>query len=298
VRTKLLRHWPIAVGTLLPLVAVIELAGNAWTASLVPPPAGFEPARRLVAQGHRDGDLVLVYPDWMGEGRVALGQWLSLRDECRGDILDYPRVWELTLEGRQSPEVAGLPVEQSWSFDGLQLTLYQNTTFDRPVWRAYDDIGRAHVLVRMADGDQPCRYDPRAQHHNCGDQFGEPWVYVGPILLTDMEQQPRQCLWSHPTERGPIVVTFDGVPTGRRLTVHTALSYVGGRDMDKKPVHMEVDVDGQTVGTTIQSDGEPWKSWDFAVPRGAESRTVQFRVHTEFQGMRHYCFDAAMRGVP
>jgi hypothetical protein len=68
--------------------------------------------------------------------------------------------------------------------------------------------------------------------------------------------------------------------------------------MDKKPVRMDVEVDGQAVGTTMQPDGAPWRSWEFAVPPGPGRRTLQFRVSTEFQGMRHYCWDAAVRGVP
>ena len=56
----LLRHWPLAVGALLPLCAIVELAGNAWTAGLIPPADGFAGPRAVVEREFRDGDLVVV----------------------------------------------------------------------------------------------------------------------------------------------------------------------------------------------------------------------------------------------
>ncbi|MBI5500499.1 MAG: hypothetical protein HY907_09660 [Deltaproteobacteria bacterium] len=298
---RFLRHWPAALGALLPLAAVVELAGNAWTANLVPSDAAFAEARRVVERQFRDGDLVVVYPDWMGQGRTALGPWMPLRDQARADILDYPRVWQLTLDGRTAPELEGLPVEQSWSFDGLSLELLRNPAGAPALWRAYDDLASAVVVVAAPDGEKPCPWQERDQAHHCGDSFGQSWVYVGPFLVTDMQQQPHQCLWAHPTQVGPIVATWNDVPAGRTLVVHTALTYTAARDMKYPPVHLETLVDGRSLGTAEQPDGAGWRTWTYEVPapEGAttpEVRQVQLRISTEFQGMRHFCFDAAMRG--
>jgi hypothetical protein len=295
---RVLRHWPLAVGALLPLVAVVELFGNWWTARIVPPPAAFAGPRKVVAAEHREGDLVIVAPEWLGEGRVALGPWMPLRDQARGDILDYPRVWELTLEGRRSPETAGLPVEKAWSFDRLSLTRYRNPTYRPALWRAFDDPASAKVHIAAQEGDIPCRWEEREQQHRCGDSFGQPWVYVAPFVVTDMNQQAHFCLWAHPTLKGPIVATWENVPAGKTLVVHTAMSYIAARDMDKLPVLMDTVLDGTTLGTAVQPDGAGWRTWTYAVPPGAERRQVQFRVMTGFQGMRHFCFDATMRGQP
>ena len=298
-----LRHWPLAVGALLPLCAVVELAGNAWTAGIVPSPATFAEPRAVVEREFQDGDLVVVYPDWMGDGRVALGPWMPIRDQARGDILDYPRVWQLAPDGRRAPELAGLPVERSWSFDGLSLELLRNTSYAPARWRAYDDIGNARVVIASGEGDKPCVWRPQDQAHHCGDGFGQPWVFVGQFLMTDMDQQPRRCLWAHPTDVGPIVVTWDRAPSGRTLVVHTTLSYLAAREMKYAPVYLETLVDDRPLGTAVQADGMPFQTWRYDVPPPADGgasgeRRVELRVRTDFQGMRHFCFDAAMRGEP
>lgn len=295
---RYLRHWPVVVGALLPLLAVVELVGNAWTAGLVPPSPAFDAPRRIVAAQHRPGDLVVVYPDWMGDGRVALGPWMPLQDQARGDLLDYPRVWELTLDDRQDPELSALPLERSWAFDGLALRLYRNPTATPALWRAFDAVPDAHARVAAPEGDVPCRWDERDQQHHCGDSFGQPWVHVAQFLITDMNQQAHDCVWAHPTLRGPLVVTWDGVLAGRTLVVHAAMTYEAARDMDKPPVRMDVVLDGNVLGTAVQPDGAGWQTWTYPVAPGAPTRQLEFRVHTEFQGMRHFCFDATMRGEP
>jgi hypothetical protein len=296
---KFVRYGGIALGALLPVVAVVELAGNAWTASLVPPAAGFVPARRVVAEQRRAGDLVVVTPEWLADGRVALGDWMPLKDQVRGDILDYPRVWELALEGHRSPELAALPVEQRWSFDdGLTLALYRNTTYAPAVWHAYDQYGSATVVVRMPDGEQPLRWDDRDRQFHLDESLGQPWMWVGPWLVTDMEQQAYSCLWSHPTESGPLVISFADVPDARRLVVHTALEYAAARELNKKPVRLDVEIDGRVVGTAEQPDGAPWRTWEFEVPPGPARHSLRFVITTEWQEMRHFCWDATLRGEP
>lgn len=295
---RLLRHWPVAVGALLPILALVELIGNAWTANLVPEWSAFEAAAKVVAAEHQPGDLVIVHPEWLGEGRVAMGPWIPLQDETRADVLDYPRIWVLTLDGRRHPDTAGLPVEHEWEFDGLTLTRFRNTRLAPARWRAYDALPDAAVAVRTPEGEQPCRWNEREGKHECGPVIGEHWVWVGPFVTTDMAQQAHYCLWSHPTVRGPLVTTFEGVPTGETLSVYTAMTYVAARDMDKPPVRLDVEIDGQPVGTALQPDGAPWQRWSFAVPPGPPTRTVRFLVSASFQGMRHFCFDAAMRGAP
>lgn len=295
---KWLRHWPLALGALLPALAVVELVGNAWTAHLVPDEPAFEAAAAVVAAEHRDGDLVIVHPEWLGAGRVAMGPWIPLEDETRADVLDYPRIWVLTLDGRRHPDTEGLPVEREWAFDGLRLTRFRNTRYAPALWRAYDHVADAAVAVRLPEGEKPCRWDGREGKHQCGPPVAEPWVWVGPFVTTDMAQQAHFCLWSHPTQRGPVVITFEEVPAGRTLSLYTAMTYVAARDMDKPPVHIEVEIDGRLVGAADQPDGAPWQRWSFPVPDGPPVRTVRFLVSAVFQGMRHFCFDAAMRGAP
>jgi hypothetical protein len=293
---RFLRHWPVLLALLVPLCAVVDWAGGAWIASRVPPAEAYADARRIVAAEHQPGDLVLVTPDWLGQGRVALGDWMPLEDQARAEALGYPRIWDLSLPDRQAPETEGLPAIRSWDLDTLTLTLYRNTRYGLPLWRALDEIASARVAVRTPDGDRPCRWDARARRQQCGDQFGEPWVYVGPIVIADMDQRALLCLWAHPTDRGPLVVTFDDVPSGVRLTGGTGLTYVAGRDRDKTPVVLVARVDEVEVGSVVHPDAVGRRTFDFPVPPGPERRRVTFEVSSEFQGMRHFCFDATMRG--
>lgn len=293
-----LRHWPLVVGGVLPVVAVVELVGNVWTATIVPDRSVFEAAAQVVAREHQPGDLVIVHPEWLGEGRVVMGPWIPLQDETRADILDYRRIWTLTLHGMRHPDTENLPVEAEWNFDGLSLTRFQNTRYAPSLWRAYDHLAEATVTLRTPQGERRCRWDAREGRHVCGSPTSEPWLYVGHFVTTDMAQQAYFCLWAHPTERGPLVVTFEGVPAGRTISVYTAMTYFAAREMNKPPVHLDVEIDGLHVGRADQPDGAPWQRWSFPVPEGPPVRTVRFIVSTTFQGMRHFCFDAAMRGEP
>jgi hypothetical protein len=300
---KALRFWPYAVALLLAAVAVVELVGNEVTAHLVPPPEAFAAPRRVLERECRPDDLVLVVPEWMGDGRVALGPWLKLEDQYRDDISEYRRVWLLALGERGDPKVAGLPVERRWSFDRLTLTLYGNPAYGPRLWNAMEHVAEARAEVR--DGERPvaCAWETRGlsaecghERFECGRAFGEPWVCVGRTVITDMERHPRNCIWAHPTQRGPLVIAFDDVPGGARLTGHTGFRDSTALEERDKPTTLTVDVDGVEIGTTAHYVGVGWQPFVFDVPPGPPLRTVRFVVQSAFQGRRHFCFDATMRG--
>ena len=296
---RFLRHGALFAALLLPLVAVVELVGNWMTANEVPPMESFRPSADAIRKEHRDGDLVVFAPAWMTQTRVALGEWMTFDDEVRSDTFDHPRIWELALEGRSSPETEGLPVLSRRELDRLTLTLYRNTSYRPAVWRAYDEVAAAKFSIALPEGEKPCPWDPSAKRHSCGPVIGEPWVWLGQQYLTDVGFMPRRCLWNHPTERGPLRTRFDEVPGGTKLTVHTGLAYAAYRDTNwESPVYLEVEIDGRSAGRIVHRGDVGWTTTVYDVPPGPERHSLAFVVTTPKQGMRHFCWDAAMRVEP
>ncbi len=291
-------RWSVALALLLPAVAVVELIGNRLTERIVPPMSSFERAAEIVRRGHLPGDLVVFAPDWMSQTRVALGEWISLEDELRGDTFDRPRLWELALDGRRSPETAGMTPLERHPLDRLTLTLYRNDTYMPALWRAHDEWRSARVTIGAPDGEKPCPWQEREGRHSCAQAAGEPWVWVGQVFISDVGFRPRRCLWAHPTERGPMHVTFADVPAGTRLTGHTGLTYAAFRDVNQAPVFLDVEVDGALMGRTVHPGDVGWTTFVYDLPPGPATRTIRFTVTTPSQGMRHFCFDAAVRAPP
>lgn len=292
---KILRQWPLVLAAIVPIIAIVEIAGNVRTADAVPPMSAFRPAAQILRTAHRPGDLVVFAPAWMSQTRVALGEWMTIADQARGDTFDYPRVWELALDGYHSPDVAGLDVIERHELDRLTLTLYRNPDHRPAVWRAYEEVRSGRVTVGLPGGEQACPWDERQQRHSCAGPTHEPWVWVGPYFMTDVQFRPRFCLWAHPTERGPVHVRFDDVPTGTTLVVHTGLTYGAYRDPNRGSVFADTEIDGRHAGRIENAYDVGWTTAVYDVPPGPDRRTVRISISTRSQGMRHFCFDATMR---
>ena len=71
--------------------------GADWEAAAAEVRAGFEP-----------GDVIAFAPAWVDQiGRAHLGDLVTVEMAGRSDVDRYARVWEVTIRGAHSPDVAG-----------------------------------------------------------------------------------------------------------------------------------------------------------------------------------------------
>jgi hypothetical protein len=115
---------------------------------------------------------------------------------------------------------------------------------------------------------------------------------VGPETL-DIDDNPRRCLWAHPTTNGWVSVEYKGVPLSKRIAGHTGFTYAATRMTDGAPVTLEVFINGKKVLTHVNENRKGWNRFEADTSSLAGSTgDVLFRVFTRHDGMRHFCFDA------
>ncbi len=131
----------------------------------------------------------------------------------------------------------------------------------------------------------------------CGPQ---PWLFVGETVLEDLDLQPRRCVWQHPVSGEPVRTTLRNVPLGERLVLHAGLYYVHERPLTGGTVEVEVELDGESIGTMVHRDGDGWKRLEVSTEtraRGDRARgDVTIEVRADQPDMRTLCWAASTRG--
>ena len=133
----------------------------------------------------------------------------------------------------------------------------------------------------------------------CADRRGSRWFcsrhgwnYVGPT--TNMFKGGlTPCIWAHPVDDGPLVISFPGVSLGQALTGHHGLAdsavdgFPGGA-----PVRMDVRINGQLVQTLTRPSEKGWIGFRVDTARFAGKRAaVSLTISSTKSAGRHYCFD-------
>lgn len=94
---------------LLVIVACWEIVATRCRATSVPGDDDWEAAASYVRGHWRPGDLIVFAPGWVDPvGRLHLGDLIPVEMAARMDAAKYARIWELSIRGASSPDVAGL----------------------------------------------------------------------------------------------------------------------------------------------------------------------------------------------
>ncbi len=122
------------------------------------------------------------------------------------------------------------------------------------------------------------------------------WNYVG-HTTNKFNGAFLPCIWAHPVDAGPLVVTFPRVTLGSAILGNHGIadgavdSFAGGA-----PVTLVIKVNGKPLETLVRSNAKGWVGFRVSTSehRGKQA-DVSFTISTTSAGGRHYCFDARIK---
>lgn len=307
---RVLRGAALAV----PVVGLVELALSLFFAWRTPKTADWAAAVDRVATLRSQADGAVVAPWWAEpHARRAYGESiLPLRDTARPDETRYATLLEISANGERLPETSTWRVRsEEVAAHGVTLRLLENPSPVRVIADFVDRVNPRQAEVSVVTGD-------RVERCNWGEGeavvapglFGHPtlpakrfacarrpYISVATTVHEDENYRARRCIWSHPPDAGALVVRFRDVPLGTVIRGHLSIHWTLEREKRGAPVDLDVEVDGERVGTTRHEDGTGWKAWEIPVGTHANTvaREVAFRVHSDNTNERHVCWEADTR---
>lgn len=259
------RPSPIAVvpALLLAVLSVWEVCATPRNAAAVPGDHLWKKAAEVVRAGYQPGDLIVFAPAWVDPtGRMHLGDLISIDAASRMDAAKYGRIWEVSIRGATSPEVAGTTPAFANQIDSITVR-----RFDRTPAVVLADVRDALPTVK-SDGARPT------------------------LELAEVGFTPRRCLQITPAPNRPARITFPGLTLGTQLVGYVGLADVFTRRDIRAPGTLAVEIAGKVVATTTVGVDDGWVR--FAAPTTPGPTDVTF-IASASAPQRLICFAAEAR---
>jgi hypothetical protein len=260
-------------------------------------------------RGHlQPRDLISAAPDWTDPLlRQVLGDRIDLAMAGRSDSAGYERLWALSIRGARPREAPPGPPALERRFGRVTVQRWQLAP--SPVlYSPIDHIENAEVSMVERGRARAChlrRYPaPRGGGLGVGalppeERFGcEGFrgVWVAPVVIEDLDLQPRYCVLEPPSGPEPVRVAFADVPLGDEIVLYGGLYYEHERMREGGPVLARVLVDGRELGHMLHRDGDGWKR--LVVPTAGGRGEVAIEVSAPNPDRRSFCWSASVRARP
>lgn len=284
-------------------LAVFELVAHWTIEAAIPSDASWEAAAAFVRARHRPSDRIAGAPAWVDPiVRQRLGDLLPLRMAAPPDSAGIDRLWELSIRGARSHDE---PPALEQEFDGVHVRMW-TLLGDELVYDFAEEITGAKVELMGADRSEVCplmaarqmpgglERGPMTPRKRFVCDPRRPWLWVGATVLSDLDLQPRRCIWQHPAGRDPVRVTFTEVPLGDRLLIHGGIDYQIERRRNHGPVTLRVWINERMAAELVHEDGDGWASLEIdtsELPR--EPATVRFETSADDPTARLFCWSAS-----
>jgi hypothetical protein len=161
--------------------------------------------------------------------------------------------------------------------DVVNMSLAESAGF-----RVSDYLPKAQVYFKGRDVTE-CKLSTGGSVWRCSDRD---WNYVG-ASSQKMGGRARRCVWAHPLTNKTLVIRFDNVDVGSRIKGFYGI--VDGVSTENPgTVNISVLADETRIfeGATVRSG---LKEFDVA---SGSAKNIEFRIFTEKDVRRHFCFDA------
>lgn len=289
-------------------LAVFELVAHPVIRAAIPDDGSWDEAAAFVRARFEPADRVVGAPPWTDPiVRFHLGDLTSVRAAAPPDRGGIERVWELGIRGATTRDD---PPSLEADFGDVRVRMWELA----PPTVLYDfveEIDEAVVELATDRGPHRCPWSV-AQPGRGGlergpmmpaERFicdrGRPWLYVGATILTDLELEPRRCIWQHPAGPEPVRTTFADVLLDERIVVRAGVDYQIARRRAFAPVVLRVWIDHDLQGLLVHRDGDGWVGLDIdtSARRGQRS-TVRFETITTDPTARRFCYSASIQTVP
>ncbi|MET0385772.1 MAG: hypothetical protein ABW321_07420 [Polyangiales bacterium] len=302
----------LCLAVLLPL---LELGAHAWIVGHVPALADYRAASDFIRAELQPHDLVTAAPSFIDPIlRWQLGDKIPLAMAGRSDEAGYDRLWVLSSRGAR-PALDSTPLaaaELTRDFGELQVLRYR-----LPQREVLFDFVKAWPQAEAAairgGSTQPCRLQQGGSPRGGGLGRGvlmpvrrrfecdarNPWLFIADVVMEDLDNTPRYCVWQHPQGTEPITLTYRDVPLGSELVFAGGLYYEHERMREGAPVDAVIAVDGSPLATLHHVDGDGWKRLHIATAALGKTRgDVSIAVSSSQPQARSFCWAASTRQAP
>jgi hypothetical protein len=125
-----------------------------------------------------------------------------------------------------------------------------------------------------------------------------PWLFVSDVVLEDLDNQPRHCIWQHPQGSEPVTLKFRNVPLGAALVFYAGIYYEHERMREGGPIEATISVDDQPVATFEHHDGDGFRALHVDTSKlGKVSADVTVTVRATDPKARSFCWAATTRAA-
>jgi hypothetical protein len=297
----------LAVAFLLLLAfAWLEVGAHAVTRAHVPAPNDWRAAASFVRSHVEPRDLIVAAPAWADPLlREVLGDQIDLAMAGRSDSARYERLWSLTIRGARPREAPPGPPTFERRFGRVSVQRW--TLGASPV--RYDFVGHlreSSVSTGAGAGATTCHLRrfpaphggglgigvlPPVERFACDGASLRSWL--APVVMEDLELQPRYCAFSSVLGPEPMRVSFAQVPLAERIVLYAGVYYEHERMREGRPILARVLIDGHEAGRLLHRDGDGWKRIEIKTTP-AQSEVV-FELSAPEQTRHSFCWAADVR---
>jgi hypothetical protein len=263
------------------------------------PDADWRAAADLIRAAFQPGDLIVFAPAWVDPvGRQFFGDLIPVEMAARADDDRYARIWEVSIRGARSPEVAGWTLAASDERGRVRLRRY-----DRPgppatvLYDVTSQFPSLRVTTATPDGanEQTCPETPTPGGPAVPARACAPNVLVQPRVL-EIDYQPRRGILA-PAIAGRVVrVEAANVPLGGELVGYVGLHDFNMRKYADGPVDFAVFIDGKERTRFTYRQSENWRK--FVIDTKADAgpgHTLRFEISSPQPDRRTFGFHAEVR---
>jgi hypothetical protein len=308
----MLRVWIVALGLVL-AVPALELIAHALIVTHVPTDGDYRAAADFIRSQVTPRDLITAAPGYIDPLlRLNLGDRISLAMAGRSDDSAYERIWVVSARGAIPNDAPKGKPELEREFGRLRVLRWK--LGKSPVLMDFvQNLPAAEVSMSRNGVDHRCPRRtggvarggglgrpvlmPIAERFECDAR--QPWLFVGSIVMEDLSNTPRFCVWQHPQGNEPIRVSFDDVPLGDELVFYGGVYYEHERMREGGPIEVDVSIDGQRRGGMTHRDGEGWRR-EVIQTGASEGQRGQVRIDVRAANTdkRSFCWAASTRRKP
>jgi hypothetical protein len=289
---------------------LFELSYHAWIVWRVPSDADYHAAAGFIRSELQPSDLVTDAPSYIDPiVRLQLGDRIPLAMAGRSDDSAYARMWVVSIRGALPSDAPRTAPELERSFGAVRVLRFKLAK--SPVLFDFSSAWASARAEITKDGvQQPCTWrtggvprggglgkgvlSPVPTRFECAPE--RPWLFVAPVVMEDLENIPRYCLWQHPQGDEPITLSYHDVPLGDQLVFYAGLYYEHERMREGGPVEATIAIDGVARARLTHRDGQGWKRWMIDTSDLVGQRhAVSFAVRAQQPQQRSFCWSASTR---
>jgi hypothetical protein len=290
-----------------------ELIGHAVIVWRVPASDDYRAAAGFIRARLQPRDLIAGAPAFIDPiVRWQLGDRMPLAMVGRSDDAAYERMWVLSIRNALPSDAPKVAPDLTKQFGHVRVLRY--ALAPSPV--LFDFVAAwAHGEASITRGGnaQPCRLRHGGVARGGGlgrgvlmpvpDRFecdpARPQLFVGPVVLEDLDNRARSCLWQHPQGDEPVSMTFHDVPLGDELLFYAGIYYEHERMREGGPIDATIAIDGVVRATFHHEHGDGFRSLRLLTASlGKERGDVTVAVRAHAPARRSFCWSATTRRGP